>query len=440
MSVKPIVLAVFIAQAGFASATDLLDVYHAAQSQDAAFAASRSGYEAAKEKLPQGRALLLPSVNLTANSTANDVTTRYLGLTPFPSGASRYNSHGYGVTLVQPLFRQQNWVLYTEAELQVAQAEAQFKIAENDLILRVSRAYFDALIAQDTLNLALAQKVAISEQLEQAKRNFEVGAATITDIYEAQSRYALTDALEISARSSLEIKKRSLQQLTNRMPENLQSIGQEFRLVSPQPEDLEKWVADAQQHNLQLAAAKIGVEIAEKEVERNRGGHYPTVDIVASHQQNYANGGTFGVGSDMRTSAIGVQLNMPLFQGGAQQSKWREAEANRDRAKNELENTHRNIELQTRQAYWGIVNGMAQVDALQQALTSSESLLASSKLGQDAGVRTNLDVLNAQQQLYSTQRDLYQAKYNYLFSQLQLKAGVGILTEEDLAKINRALH
>ena len=180
--------------------------------------------------------------------------------------------------------------------------------------------------------------------------------------------------------------------------------------------------------------------MATKEVARNRSGHYPTVDLVASYSENSVGGGAFGFGSDGHNKAIGVQLNLPLYQGGAIQSKLREAEANSDRAREDLENTRRNVALQTRQAYLGVVDGIAQVKALQQALKSSESLLEASKLGQEVGVRTNLDVLNAQQQLYSTRRDLYQAEYNYLISQLQLKAAAGTLAEDDLAKINQALY
>jgi outer membrane protein len=425
-----------------ATAADLLDVFHAAQSQDAEFAAALASHQAAQEKLPQGRSLLLPSVTLNANSSFNDTNVQYPNAPstlPFPQGQFRYNEHGYGATLVQPLFRQQNWVAYTESELQVVQAEAQFKIAENDLILRTAQAYFDVLIAQDSVDLAEAQKAAISEQLEQAKRNFEVGTATITDTHEAQSRYDLTNAQEIAAQSNLEIKKRALQRLTNTMPDNLLRLGDQFKLDPPQPADMDKWVDLAQQHNLQLEVAEAAAEIADKEVARNRGGHYPTLDLVANYSKSIANGGTFGVASDTRSTSVGVQLNVPLFQGGAIQSKWREAEANRDRARDELENAHRSVALQTRQAYLGVVNGIAQVQALQQAVKSSESLLASSKLGQEVGVRTNLDVLNAQQQLYSARRDLYQSEYNYLLSQLQLKAAAGTLAEADVAAVNHSL-
>ncbi len=442
MKMMPRIFLFVLGMSGAASAADLVDTYHAAQANDPLFSAARASQQAGQEKLPQGRALLMPSVNLTANTTYNDLTTQYRGafLIPGAAGNHRYNSNGYGVTLVQPLFRQQNWIAYTEAELQVAQSEAQFKIAEQDLVLRVAQAYFDVLIAQDSVRLAEAQKTAIKEQLAQAKRNFEVGTATITDTHEAQARHDLTSAQEIAAQNNLEIKRRTLQQLINTLPKDLQSLGKQFKLEAPQPADMEQWVNDAQLNSPQLAIAQAGAQLAEKEVARNRGGHYPTVDLVANYSKSAATGGSFGVGSDSTSKSIGVQLNLPIFQGGATSSKWREAEANRERASQELENARRSVALQTRQAYLGVVSGIAQVKALQQALTSSESLLEASKLGQEVGVRTNLDVLNAQQQLYSTRRDLFQAEYDYLLSQLRLKAAVGTLGEEDLSKVNLTLH
>ena len=423
-----------------ARAADLLETYHAAQGQDAVFAAARAARRAGQEKLAQGRSLLLPTVNLTANTTYNKNNIKYRGTTPFPGGSSSYNSNGYAVNLVQPLFRQQNWLAYSESELQVAQTEAQFKIAEQELILRVAQTYFDVLLAQDSVQLAATQKSAIAEQLEQAKRNFEVGSATITDTLEAQARADLISSQEVAAQSNLEIKRSALQQLTNATPGSLRQLGGQFKPEAPQPMDIEKWVADAQQGNLQVQVAQVSAELAEKEVARNRGGHYPTVDLVANYTENSASGGSFGVGSDSRNSSIGVQLNLPLFQGGATQSKWREAAANRDRARAELDNVRRTVAVQTRQAYLGAVNGIAQVQALQQALKSGESLRDASKLGQEVGVRTNLDVLNAHQQLYATRRDLAQAEYSYLLSHLQLKAASGTLQEADLIKVNQALY
>jgi outer membrane protein len=231
-----------------------------------------------------------------------------------------------------------------------------------------------------------------------------------------------------------------LQQLINAKPGELAALGKELKPEAPQPADMEQWVDQAQMNNLQLAIAQAATEIADKEVARNRGGHYPTVDLVANYSQNNANGGSFGLGSETTNKSVGVQLNMPLFQGGVVNSRWREAEANRERARQELENARRNVAQQVRLSYLGVVSGIAQVQALQQALTSSVSLLQASKLGQEVGVRTNLDVLNAQQQLFATRRDLYQAQYNYLLNQLHLKQATGTLGEEDLSKVNQALH
>lgn len=440
MKPKQLLLAIWLATSGLAQAADLLETYRAAQANDPVFAAARAAQRVGQERLPQGRALLMPSINLSANSTLNDQSAQYGAAAPaFLNGAHRYNSHGYSVNLTQPLFRQQNWLAYTESELQVAQSEAQFKIAGQDLIMRVSQAYFDVLIAQDSVQLTEAQKNAITEQLEQAKRNFEVGSATITDTHEAQARHDLVSAQAIAAQNNLEIKRNALRQLVSVLPQEIRHLGKEFTLEAPQPADIEQWAGTAQNNSLQLVIAQAGAEIAEREVARNRGGHYPTVDLVANYSKKNDSGGIYGANSSTGKS-VGVQLNMPLFQGGAINSKWREAEANRERAKQDLENARRNAAQQARQAYLGVVNGIAQVKALQQALASSESLLEASKLGQEVGVRTNIDVLNAQQQLFSTRRDLYQAEYNYLLSHLQLKAAAGALGEDDLSKVNQALY
>ena len=440
MKLKPILWATLLAASNWVQAADLLETFHAAQANDPVFAAARATQQAGLEKLPQGFSQLMPSINLTANQTFNDQTTIYPGgPLAITTGEYRYNSHGFGVNMVQPLFRQQNWLAYSESELQAAQADLQFRIAEQDLILRVAQAYFDVLSAQDSVQLSEAQKNAISEQLAQAKRNFEVGSATVTDTLEAQSRYDLTGAQELAAQNDLEIKRSALQQLINSVPQELKPLGKEISLDPPQPADMEKWVDAAQSTNLQLAIAQSADQIAEKEVARNRGGHYPTLDLVANYNKNDANGGNFGPNQNTNKS-LAVQLNLPIFEGGSVSSKLREAEANRERARQDLENARRSAAQQTRQAYLGVVSGIAQVNALKQALASSQSALEASKLGHEVGVRTNLDVLNAQQQLYSTRRDLYQAQYNYLLSQLKLKAAVGVLSEADLNKENQTLY
>jgi len=438
MKLKALFVMTMVAANATAHATDLLDVFHAAQAGDPVIAAAKSQRQVGEEKLTQGRALMLPSVNLSANSTYNDINTQYTGATLFKSGNYRYNTHGYNLNLVQPLFREQNWAVYSQSQLQDAIAAAQLQSAEQDLVLRSAQAYFDVLAADDGVQLAEAQQAAITVQLAQAKRNFEVGSATITDSQEAQARFDITHAQLIAAQSNLEIKRRVLQQITNVAPTDLKRLAEPFQ-ADASGVDLNKAIDAAQANNPQLSIAKASAELADKEVDRNRGGNYPTLDLVANYGKAVASGGTFGVGSDTRNANIGVQLNVPLFQGGATNSKWREAEANRERAKQELESAHRNVTLQTSQAYFGVVNGAAQVQALQQALASSQSVLDATKTGQSVGVRTNLDVLNAQQQLFATRRDLYQAEYNYLVSQLRLKAATGDLTEDGVSAVNQAL-
>ena len=422
-----------------AQAADLAEIYREAQSQDAAFGSAQAALRAGQEKLPQGRALLLPTVSLGANTTYNDVDTTYRSPPPgLSSGSRSYNSNGYILSLNQPLYRKQNLAQYQESKSFVAQAEAQFAIARQDLVLRVAQAYFDVLLAQDNVALAGAQKAAIAEQLAQAKRNFEVGTATITDTHEAQARFDLTTAQEIAAQNDLESRRRAMQKIIAKLPGQLSPLGEKLPLKLPEPNDMDQWVASAEGQNLQLRVQQAALEIANQEVERNRGGRYPTLDLVASYSDSSAGSGSFG-GVDSNSTAIALQLSLPVYTGGALASRVREATANREKARQDTEDARRQVALQTRQAFLGVTSGVAQVKALEQALVSSQSSLDSTKLGLEVGVRTGVDVLNAQQQLYSARRDLAQARYNYILSQLRLRAAVGTLGEPDLAQVNEWL-
>ena len=387
-------LALFASPALYAAG--LTEIYREAQQQDAAYASARAAHEAGQEKLPQGLALLLPSVNLSANSSWNDVDSS--------TTTRQYNSNGYSLSLNQPLYRKQNFAQYEQAKSQVTQAEAQFNVARQDLIVRVAQAYFDVLLAQDNVTLAGAQKAAIGEQLEQAKRNFEVGTATITDTHEAQARYDLTTAQEIAAQNDLEIKKHALQLIVGKISGQLVALNDRLPLVSPEPNDMVKWVAQAEQQSPQIAIQRAALEIATQEVERNRAGHLPTLDLVAGYSQN--SNSSYLTSGTVTSQSIGLQFNLPLYQGGSVSSKVREALANQEKARQDLELGSRQAALQTRQAFLGVTSGMAQVKALEQALVSSQSSLDSTRLGQEVGVRTNVDVLNAQQQFYTAKRDL----------------------------------
>ena len=440
---KNIVLLSLALASAPALAADLLQVYRDAIAYDAQFASAKAAWEAGQEKLPQGRAGLLPVISATASTTWNDIDYNRRMLNTPPVDA-QYNTNGYTLTLTQPIFRWQNIEQYGQSKLQVVAADAQFAQAKQDLVLRVAQAYFDVLLAQDSLGLAQSQKKAIGEQLEAAKRNFEVGTATITDTHEAQARFDLVTAQELAAQNDLEIKRQALRQVIGKVPESLAALRAQVQLQRPQPDDMGKWVEAAEAGSPLVAAQQAALEIADKEINKQRAGHLPTLDLVATRGRSSATGGlAAGValpGSDTHSNTIGLQLTLPIFAGGAVMSKDREAVALREKARADLDNTRRAAALGARQAYLGVTSGMAQVRAYEQALVSSQSALDSNKLGYEVGVRINIDVLNAQQQVFATRRDLAKARYDTLIAQLRLKAAAGSLGEDDVQAINALLE
>jgi outer membrane protein len=429
-------IALLLVVASAARGADLLEIYRAAQGADAVYAGARAAWTAGQEKLPQGRSGLLPSATLSANTQYNDRELRFRDPTQSP-GTAAFNSNSVALSVTQPLYRPQNFAVFEQGKTQVAQSDSVFAQAGQDLILRVAQAYFDVLLAQDTVALAQAQLSAIGEQLAQAKRNFEVGTATITDTHEAQARFDITASSEIAARNDLEIKRRVLEVLIGRQAPGISPLGKRFSPRTPSPGDMESWVARAADSNLQVKVNEASLIIAGQEVQRNRAGHRPTVDAFATYSDAGSGSGfQGGSGTDTTNKIVGVQLAVPLYQGGLVNSRVREALANEDRARQDLENARRNAQLSARQAFLGVTNGLAQVKALEAALTSSQSSLDSTRLGREVGVRTQVDVLNAQQQLFQTRRDLAQAKYNYILSLLRLNDAAGSLTEADLALVN----
>jgi outer membrane protein len=423
-----------------AQAEDLLQVFRDARAYDAQYAAARYALQAGEEKLPQGKALLLPNIGLSANLTDTRFKLDSNDPLLLPNASRNFRNDGYTLNLTQPIYRKQNFLQYDEAGYQVKQAEASFSQAAQDLIVRTAQAYFDVLAAQDTLTLVVAQKAAISEQLAQAKRNFEVGTATITDTHEAQARYDLVVAQEIAARSDLDSKKSALEQLTGKEYSHLAPLQKDVKLSPPNPNDAQSWVDLAEKQSYPVQIQEATTEIANLEMKRNSAARYPTLDLVASYNQTDQTGTTLtAIGSNLNQTSVGLQLALPLYEGGAISSREREAAATYEKARQDLENAKRTAALAARQAYLGVVNGVAQVGALEQALVSSQSALDSNKLGYEVGVRINIDVLNAQQQLYSTERDLAVARYNTITTQLKLKAAAGSLREEDLELVNLAL-
>jgi outer membrane protein len=430
-------LALAIAAAGAfapAHAADLVSVYRDALLSDPVFQSARAQYEAGVEKLPQARAGYLPLISATGGVFHNDVNREI-------APDLRYSTYSYAVTLSQPVFRAQNLILISQAEQQVLQAEANLAAAGQDVILRVSQAYFDVLLAQDNVALSEAQKSAISEQLAQAKRNFEVGTATIVDTLEARASYDQAVAKSIADANDLEVKRHALQQLLGKVPDHLAPLKQPLPLAAPLPDNIEQWVKVADASSFAAVFARANAAIAAREVDRQRAARLPTVDLTASYGHSYdpTSAAPGLVGPRSNAGTVGLEVSVPLFTGGLIQSRVREAVANRDRANQDLENTERTVAQSVRQNFLNVTSGIAQVKALEQAQASTQSQLESTILGRDVGVRTSVDVLNAEQQVYQTRRDLQQARYNYLLNTLRLKAAAGQLAEGDVEEVNRTL-
>lgn len=424
-----------------AETQDLSQIYQEALSKDPVLAAARNSNRAMQEKLVQGQAQYLPTITFNAGATASRTDIKYIGNNTAFRNAGRENFEGYsyGVNVNQPIFRQQIRAQLEQAKSQVAQADKQLVLAQQNLIIRSSKAYFDVLLAQDKVALIRAQKEAVDKQKQQAQANFEVGTATITDVNEAQARFDLIQAQEIAALSDLEVKKRGVQSIIGHMPAELKSVRTDLQPQMPEPMMMEDWVNMALQNNLSIAIQQQALDIATQEVERQNAGHMPTLDAVASYTDRYANGSANGFGSDLQDATIGLQLQVPLYQGGAVSSKVREAVANKDKAADDLEASRRQAELDARQAYLNLVTAVSQVKAYEQALNSSQSQLDSTNLGYEVGVRNSVEVLNAQQQFFSAKRDLLQAQYAYLLDVLSLKFSVGMLSELDLQNVNLQL-
>ena len=416
--------------AGLAAAADLLQIYRDALVQDSEYAAARAGWQAGQEVVVQGRSLLLPNLSGTGSYTFNN---RDLQNVP----NQQFNATFIGVNLSQPLFRMQNVVQYQQSRTQLTQSEAQFALASQDLILRVVQAYFDVLLAEVNVEVNEAQKRAIAQQLEQAKRNFEVGTATIVDTYEAQARYDLVVSQGIGLQNDLAVKRDALERIIARPAPALVRPSRGIQIDPLKPNNSDAWVQEAYETSLDVRLADAALTLAQQQIELQRAGHYPTLDAVASvGYSDNSLGAISAQGIRGNITTAGIQLAIPIYQGGAIESRVRQAIATREKARQDLETARRVVAQSTRQAFLGFNSGIAQTEALRTAVVSTQSQVDSTKLGQEVGVRTEVDVLNAQQLLFSAQRDLAQSIYNTVINLFRLKAAVGQLTENDVVAVN----
>ncbi|MBU3644545.1 MAG: TolC family outer membrane protein [Candidatus Methylopumilus sp.] len=442
-----LIIALLAASLPVQAAQNLLQIYQQALARDPVWSAAQNANRAAQEKIVQGQAQYLPVVSIAgnANATSNDV--KFVGAGPLPpnqpgarrDGRQNYEGYSLGLNIVQPIFRPQIRAQLEQAKSMVQQSDYELAVSKQNLILRSSQLYFDVLLAQDKIHLIEAQKQAISSQLEQARARFEAGTSTITDVNEDKARFDLIQAQYIAAVNDLEIKKRALQALIGDMPQSLMAVREDLVPQTPAPSNIEKWVEMANSANLRIAIQRQALEIAAQEVDRQNAGHLPSLDLVGSYTDSYVNGGIAGIGLDQRAAVIGMQLSVPIYQGGAVSSRSREALSNKLKAQDDLEAARRQADMETRQAYLNLVSTVSQISALEQALASTQSQLESTQLGYEVGVRTSVDVLNVQQQLFNAKRDLLQARYTYLMNILMLKAAVGDLTMADLEAVNQQL-
>jgi outer membrane protein len=411
-----------------------MEAYALAEASDPVYKESIAAYNATLETKPQARSQLLPLVSLNANSMWHDQDIS----TANGSEQVDFNSYGYSLDLSQPVFHYDRYLAFKQTDSQILQAQAEMDAAHQDLVVRVADRYFKVLAAFDNLAFVRAEKDALSHQLEQIKQRFEAGLSAITDVQEAQAGYDQSAANEILALNLIDNTREGLREVTGQYLMELASLGENIKLATPQPEIIDDWTAISLEQNLLVVAAKHALDTAQDTIKIEQSGHLPTLDIVAT--KNFgSSGGRFG-SADIHDAAIGLELNVPLYQGGLVNSRTRQARYNYDEARERLEQQQRAAQRQTRESFLGVISGISQVQALNQSVVSSESALEATQAGFDAGTRTTVDVVNAQRVVLQAKRLYALARYDYLMNTLRLKQAAGTLSPDDLARINAWLE
>ncbi len=436
----PLTAAVVLAFASNAQAQSLVEMYEAARGYDAGFISAKAQFEANLAKANQTLGGILPNIALSASVSRTKFQVRPDGSQVLAQDRI-YGTGSGAVTLVQPIYRPAAWAAYRQGGHLLQQAAAQYEASEQDLLVRVSQAYFDVLTSEDSLALVKAQKAAVGEQLASAKRNFEVGTATITGVRDAQARYDLSTAQEIAAENDLRIKRLALDMVVGMSDAKPKRLANATQLVEAPKDDVSVWVTQSESTSPAVRQAQLGLEVASQEVNKATAGHKPTLDAQLSYSgvRNVDGSATSPSGSHVFNPSAAVVLNVPLFAGFSTMYKVREAAALEDKARSDYENARRATAQATRTAYFGLVAGLSQVKAYEAAEASSQSALDANKLGYSVGVNINIDVLNSQSQLYQTKRDLAKARYDVLVGNLKLRQATGTLTPADLEPINALL-
>ncbi len=419
-------------------AADLIDIYKAALSSDPIYQAAVSTRLAQREAIPQSVAALLPNISAQANISNNYQNITQPPSTGQPNGISNFQSQGYNISIRQPLINIRDWITVKQARNTGKQADLTLAAVAQDLIFRVASAYFNVLSAQDTLKLTRSEKAADSKQLNQAQKRVQVGLDALTSVYEAQAAYDSSLAKEISAENTLRNNQEALRQLTGQNYSSIKSFAKAIPLQTPQPNNIEAWISAATLNNLKLMAARYGVEVSREKIKMQASGHLPSLSLIGSY------GKTDGFNNAPSTfnkngGTLGLELDIPLFSGGAVSSKTRQAQYDFQTAAANLDNTYRLLITKTRQKYNDVLADISKIKAEQQAIKSAQLSLNSTEESYKAGTRTVVDILIAQQNLYDAKRTAASDQYNYLLDTLLLKQAAGSLKPNDLAQINQWL-
>jgi outer membrane protein len=422
------------------AAQDLIQAYEAARIYDPQHNAARYDLDAALEKLPQASAELLPNISFDARTGKVNQDVKERDQQIFGVGDTRYTSSAWNLQARQPVFRWSSWIQRSQAKNVVRQAYAEYTAAEQDLILRTVALYLNFLAARDLMALSNAELTALGRQLDLVKAQRRGGLASITDEYEAQARYSFVQADVIEAEYGIEDAYQGLREVVGNAVTEVYPLREEIALIKPEPADVAAWVDSALEQNLLLIAREEAVLVAESEVTRQRAEHYPTFDLVANYGNRDDGGSVTGGATNVDTADFSLQVRVPLYTGGAVNSRTREAQMNYRRALEEQRFQYGDVDRQTRAAYNGVVGSISRVEALKASTVAQESVLEGRKTGYRSGVSTLLDVLASESILYSTRRDYAEARYQYLLRLLQLKRQAGTLSEEDVYYINGLLQ
>jgi len=417
---------------GQVRADDLISVYKQALVSDPEYQAALDAHSAALEVVPQARSALLPNIGIGGDVSRERYDPRNEGETTFSTNQT------YSLGLRQTLYQRESFIQLKQADSLVAQADARLMAAQQDLILRVATRYFLVLGAHDNVDFVTADKEAISRTLDQAKQQFEVGLAAITDTLEAQARYDIAVSNEINAERLLSDAEEALRELTGELPTAPEILRPEIPLLMPAPPNQDEWVTAAVEQNPLILAAQAAAEVAKQEIQVKNSGHYPSLDAIADY--TYLDNTFGGIAPlERNDAAIGLELNIPIYQGGLVSSQTRQSRYEYNQSLEELLRQRRATERQTRDNYRGVLSGISQVEALQEAVKSNEKALEAAQAGFDVGTRAIIDVLNTQRDLLAARRDYARSRYDYLLDTLSLKQAAGIVSATDLAQINELL-